>query len=111
MRVALLSVGILAAGFLTAAPASAGPPVDRVEIPGLRGAASVIRDVDGIPHVKATNQYDLFFLQGWVHADDRLFQMDVTRRRASGTLAELLGSSALPSDVQMRALGLRRTVQ
>ncbi len=64
-----------------------------------------------IPHVNATNAHDLFFLQGWVHADDRLFQMDVTRRRGSGTLAELLGSSALPSDVQMRTLGIRRTAE
>ena len=111
-RVALVSVGVLAAGLLAAVPAAARPPDhDRIEIPGLRGVASVTRDVDGIPHVKATNPHDLFFLQGWVHADDRLFQMDVSRRRASGTLAELLGSSALPSDVQMRTIGLRRTVE
>ena len=71
----------------------------------------MVRDVDGVPHIKARNAHDLFFLQGWVHADDRLFQMDVTRRRASGTLAELLGSSALPSDVQMRTLGLRRSAE
>ncbi|WP_460492104.1 penicillin acylase family protein [Dactylosporangium cerinum] len=43
-----------------------------------------------------------------VHADDRLFQMDVTRRQTSGTLAELLGASAIPSDVQMHTIGLRR---
>ena len=46
-----------------------------------------------------------------MHADDRLFQMDVRRRTGSGTLAELIGSSALPSDVEMRTLGLRRTVE
>jgi penicillin G amidase len=111
-RVALLSVGVLAAGMLAAVPAAARPPDhDRIEIPGLRGVASVTRDVDGVPHVKATNAHDLFLLQGWVHADDRLFQMDVSRRRASGTLAELIGGSALPSDVQMRAIGLRRTAE
>ena len=71
----------------------------------------MVRDVDGVPHIKAANAHDLFFLQGWQHADDRLFQMDVTRRRASGTLAELVGSSALPSDVQMRTLGLRRSAE
>ena len=64
-----------------------------------------------VPHIKAANAHDLFFLQGWQHAGDRLFQMDVTRRRASGTLAELLGGSALPSDVQMRTLGLRRSAE
>ena len=81
---------------------------DRVEIPGLRGAASVVRDVDGVPHVKATNPHDLFFLQGWVHADDRLFQMDVTRRRASGTLAELIGGPRAAErrpDAHARACG------
>jgi penicillin amidase len=85
-----LSAGALIAGLLVVAPAPAGhaEAVDTVKIPGLRAAASVIRDVDGIPHLRATNAHDLFFRQGWVHADDRLFQMDVTRRRGSGTLAE-----------------------
>src|SRR3712207_1212373 len=111
-RVVLLSVGVLAAGLLVSKPA-AGHADDtaRVEIRGLRAVASVVRDVDGVPHVKAANTHDLFFLQGYVHADDRIFQMDVSRRRASGTLAELIGSSALPSDVQMRTLGLRRAAE
>ncbi|MGE5134752.1 MAG: penicillin acylase family protein, partial [Gemmatimonadota bacterium] len=55
--------------------------------------------------------HDVFFLQGWVHARDRLFQMDVSRRQPSGTLAELLGSAALPSDVQARTIGLRRAAE
>jgi penicillin amidase len=112
-RVALLSAGALVAGLLAALPASAGQPqtTGRVELPGLRGVASVVRDVDGVPHIKATNPQDLFFLQGWVHADDRLFQMDVIRRRGSGTLAELIGATALPSDVQMRTLGIRRSAE
>ena len=45
---------------------------------------------------------------GWLHASDRLFQMDILRRQPSGTLAELLGQAALPGDVELRALGLRR---
>ncbi|HEY6051492.1 MAG TPA: penicillin acylase family protein, partial [Thermoanaerobaculia bacterium] len=59
----------------------------------------------------ASDEHDLFFLQGWVHAQDRLFQMDVTRRRASGTLAELLGTGALGGDVQLRTFGLRRAAE
>ena len=112
-RVALLCAGVLAAGALAVLPASTGYAdiANQVRIAGLDAPASVIRDKDGVPHIKAGNAHDLFFLQGWVHADDRLFQMDVSRRRASGTLAELLGSSALPSDVQMRTLGLRRTAE
>lgn len=78
---------------------------------GLHAPASVIRDAEGIAHIRATNEHDLFFLQGWVHASDRLFQMDVTRRQASGTLAELLGQGALPGDVQIRTIGLRRAAE
>ena len=76
---------------------------------GLKAAAKVIRDVDGIAHVQARNEHDLFFLQGYIHAQDRLFQMDVSRRTANGTLAELLGPGALPNDVQLRTIGLERS--
>ncbi|GIF73389.1 hypothetical protein Asi02nite_29070 [Asanoa siamensis] len=109
-RVALLSVGTLVAGLLAVAPAPAPAHADQ-RMPELRAPASVVRDVDGVPHLTTTNAHDLFFLQGWVHADDRLFQMDVARRRVSGTLAELIGGSALPSDVQMRTLGMRRAAE
>src|SRR5207244_2072780 len=64
-----------------------------------------------IAHIKSENESDLFFLQGYVHAEDRLFQMDFNRRVGSGTLAELLGAAALPSDVQLRTLGLRRAAE
>ncbi|TCN41654.1 penicillin amidase [Kribbella orskensis] len=112
-RVALFSVGVLAAGALAVpqAPSGHADVIDLVKIPGLHAPASVVRDDDGIAHVRAQSSHDLFFLQGWVHSDDRLFQMDVLRPRGSGTLAELLGSSALPSDVQLRTFGLRRTVE
>ena len=112
-RVALFTVGVLAAGAIAvaAAPSGNADAIDLVKIPGLHAPASVIRDDDGIAHIKAQNTHDLFFLQGWVHSDDRLFQMDARRRQGSGTLAELIGSSALPSDVQLRTFGLRRTVE
>jgi penicillin G amidase len=102
------------------APASPDAPTEQVEpsgfgaysrIPGLHAAAAVIRDTDGVPHIKASNAHDLFFLQGFVHAGDRLFQMDVTRRTVAGTLAELLGSGVLASDVQMRTIGIRRSAE
>jgi penicillin amidase len=78
---------------------------------GLQNPASIAVDVEGIPHVRAVNEHDLYFMQGWVHARERLFQMDYNRRLASGTLAELVGSAALASDVQMRTLGLRRAAE
>ncbi|MGE5358418.1 MAG: penicillin acylase family protein, partial [Bacteroidales bacterium] len=77
-------------------------------LPGLTAAAQVTRDGDDIAHLDATNDHDLYFLQGYVHAQDRLFQIDFSRRQASGTLAELLGPDAIPTDVQLRTFGLRR---
>jgi len=78
---------------------------------GLKKIVRVIRDVDGIPHIIAKNEHDMVLMQGWVHAQDRLFQMDFTRRQASGTLAELLGKSVLASDVEFRTVGLRRAAE
>jgi penicillin G amidase len=94
----LLPAGLLARG-------AAADPVD---VPGLEGPARVDRDANGIAHIQASSRHDLFFLQGWVHAQDRLFQMDVRRRQAGGTLAELLGPAALGTDVQLRTIGLHR---
>ena len=79
-----------------------------VRLAGLKAPARIVIDENGIAHVRARDEQDMFFLQGFVHARDRLFQMDQNRRIASGTLAELLGSGALPSDVQLRTIGLRR---
>jgi penicillin amidase len=77
-------------------------PGGRFEIEGLEKVAEVWTDSDGIPHIRARRDHDLFFMQGYVHARDRFFQMDYQRRIGSGTLAELLGDAALNSDVQFR---------
>src|SRR5947207_13500044 len=77
----------------------------------LQDAARITIDDEGISHVRANNEHDLYFMQGWVHARDRLFQMDYNRRLASGTLAELVGIAALPTDVQLRTLGLPRRAE
>ena len=74
----------------------------------LLGPVSVTRDALGVPHVQAQHIRDAYVLAGWLQAEDRLFQLDYQRRLGSGSLAELLGASALPTDIQMRALGLRR---
>jgi penicillin G amidase len=103
VALALALPATLAGGSL-AAPAPSAP----VAVAGLEAPASIVRDSLGIPHVSARSDHDAYFLVGWLHAQDRLFQMDQTRRQASGTLAELLGAGALPTDVQLRTLGLRR---
>lgn len=82
-----------------------------VKLDELKASARIIRDVDGIAHIRAANEHDLFFLQGYVHAQDRLFQMDVNRRTANGRLAELLGPQALESDVLLRTIGLHRAAE
>src|SRR6516165_9483920 len=92
-----------------AAPAAQAATATR--LPGLQAAARLIQDRSGVTHIEAASLHDLFFMQGWVHARDRLFQMDVSRREPSGTLAELLGKAALPGDVQARTIGLRRAAE
>ena len=80
-------------------------------LPGLEEPVKLVRDDNGIPYIRARNEHDLFFMQGRIHAQDRLFQMDLLRRTAAGTLAELLGPSVLPSDIETRTIGLARAAE
>jgi len=109
----LVPLGALIA--LSVAHAGANPPGPVhdpiVSLSELHGPARILRDVDGMPHIYALDEHDALFLQGWVQAEDRLFQLDVLRREASGTLAELLGAGALPSDVETRTIGLARAAE
>ena len=115
----MLAAALTAALASPAASAAADPepvvvdPDDEVrlpaiEIPGLLESVRLYTDAWGVPHVFAANDHDAIFVQGFLHAQDRLFQMDVLRRTFEGTLAELVGAAALPSDVQLRTLGLSR---
>lgn len=72
-----------------------------MSLPGLQDPVHICRDAWGIPHVRARNADDAFFGQGWVAAQDRLWQMDYDRLRARGRLCELVGAAALPADRQM----------
>ncbi|QHE51926.1 penicillin acylase family protein [Pontibacillus sp. HMF3514] len=80
-------------------------------IGGLRAPVEVVRDADGVPHIKAENEHDLFLAQGYVQAQDRMFQMDLARRQASGRLSEVAGEAALEQDKYFRTLGLRRAAE
>ena len=71
----------------------------------------VLRDDRGIPHVRAASTDDAFFGQGWVHAQDRLWQLDYDRRRAAGRAAEWLGPDALPQDALLRRMGIARSAR
>jgi penicillin amidase len=88
------------------------PSVDGDErLLGLHERAEVLRDIYGVPHIFAADEHDAFFLQGFVTAQDRLFQMDLYRRAAAGRLAEVLGEPGLDSDRFMRTIGLARAAQ
>lgn len=75
---------------------------------GSGAAVEILRDRHGIPHIYAGSLADAHFALGYVHAQDRLWQMELNRRIGSGRLAEILGPAALEADRFMRALGLRR---
>src|SRR5215471_1888184 len=107
----VVAVAAVSAACLVTNSPPANPAPQAVHIAGLAYPASLTVDSDGITHVSASSLHDVFFLNGWVHARDRLFQMDVNRREPSGTLAELLGKAALSSDVQARTIGLRRAAE
>jgi penicillin G amidase len=105
-RIAFLALTALLA--LPSASLAHRPKAETVDVPGLERKVTVLRDTVGVPHVFAKSEHDAYFMVGYLHAQDRLFQMDSSRRQSSGTLAELLGPSALASDAQLRTLGLRR---
>ncbi len=77
----------------------------------VRGEATVRRDARGIPHVTADSWQDAIFLQGFVTAQDRLWQMDVLRRFAAGELAEVFGPAALHADEQARRMRMRAVAE
>lgn len=82
-------------------------PVDTLRIRGLLAAVEVRRDRWGVPHIYAKSQRDLFFAQGFVAAQDRLFQMEMWRRQGEGRLAEVLGASAVERDRLARLFAYR----
>lgn len=83
------------------------PPIEgTLRVPGLVAAVEVLRDPEGVPHIRAGGQRDAFFAQGFVHAQDRLFQMELNLRRALGRSAEWLGPSAFEMDALCRRLGM-----
>ncbi len=82
-----------------------------IRVRGVHGIVRIMRDAYGIPHIYAIDDHDLFFTQGYVHAQDRLWQMDFQRRIGLGRLSEVLGEAALETDKFFRTLGLNRSAQ
>jgi penicillin amidase len=91
---------------------SALPQLDgTISVSGLAAPVDVIRDPRGIPTIEAKSLEDLFFAQGYVTAQDRLWQMDVMRRFAAGDMAEVAGPALLRHDREQRILGLRAAAE
>lgn len=82
-----------------------------VHIAGIKGDVKVLRDGLGIPQIYADTPEDLFLAQGYVHAQDRFYEMDFRRHVTAGRLAELVGDAALETDKYVRTLGWRRVAQ
>src|SRR5258706_8131103 len=78
-----------------------------IHIPGLHAGVTVQRDRAGIAQITADDPHDLFLAQGFVHAQERMWQMEVSRRIGAGRLSELFGSSTLDTDRYVRTLGWR----
>ncbi len=88
------------------------PPADgQIQVSGLDAPVDVYRDPMGIPHIYASSLNDLFFAQGYVHAQDRFWQMDVWRHIGSGRLSEMFGSSQVETDAFLRTLGWKQTAE
>src|SRR5215472_3393748 len=100
LLVAAVVTGVL---WLTLPPRS-----QQARIPGLAGPVDIGFDTDGIPRIHATSATHAAAALGFVHARDRLFQMELMRRAASGRLSEIAGPATLALDRSMRTLGLRR---
>jgi penicillin G amidase len=109
LLLSLLLVAMLGtAGWCYLVARRALPQLDgSVPVPGLSAPVTVIRDARGVPTIEAATLADLFFAQGYVTAQDRLFQMDGMRRYAAGELSEIIGNSLLEHDRRQRILGLR----
>ncbi|HEX4287241.1 MAG TPA: penicillin acylase family protein [Terracidiphilus sp.] len=82
-----------------------------LQLAGLSAPVTVRRDAHGVPHIEAATQTDLFVAQGYITAQDRLWQMDAYRRNANGELAEVMGRSLIKHDIAQRVLQFRNTAQ
>lgn len=82
-----------------------------IELSVLQQKVDVITDANGVPKIQAQNEHDLYVAQGYVQAQYRLFQMDMSRRQASGTISEVAGEAAVDQDKYFRTLGLRRAAE
>lgn len=108
---AFIGAGVLVGGAYWYLAGSVPQREGTVHLSGLRSEVRIYWDERDVPHIEATYPEDLFFAQGYVTAQDRLWQMDLYRRVAAGRMAEILGESQLAQDMFFRTLGFRRAAE
>ncbi|GAB3899375.1 penicillin acylase family protein [Larkinella knui] len=96
---------------LFTSPFACTQSAEKLKLPGLRQPVEVLRDQWGIAHIYAQNEHDLFFAQGYNAASDRLFQLEIWRRQATGTVAELLGANEIKRDQGTRLFRFRGNLE
>ncbi len=107
----LAVIGALTALFFWRVRAPLPVTSGTVAVDGLRGRVEIIRDIDAVPHIRANDEADALFGLGYVHAQERLWQMEFQRRVAQGRLAEIVGPEGLPADRLLRTIGLMRAAR
>jgi penicillin G amidase len=109
----LVVVALVAVAGVGTALARRGMPTTQGELalPGLDAPVEVLRDEHGIPTIVAATSDDLFLVQGYVHAQDRFWEMDFRRHVTAGRLSELFGASQVETDAFVRTLGWRRVAE
>ncbi|MDW0110132.1 penicillin acylase family protein [Sporosarcina aquimarina] len=108
----LIVIAAAALIFVNVYIAKSKPIIDgKAQLTVLDENVTVTRDENGVPHLDAKSDADLYRAQGYVHAQDRLFQMDLARRQASGRLSEVVGAKAIDTDKQFRTFSLRNAAE
>ena len=108
----VVAIAVIVAGFAVWTVQRSFPQLDgTVTASGLHHRVTVLRDATGIPTIEADDTHDLFYAQGYVHAQDRFFEMDFRRHVTAGRLSEMFGASQLPTDEFLRTLGWRRVAE
>src|SRR5689334_10767749 len=110
LAIVLIPLALAASGYLwlrSSLPQTAGT----ISLPGLHAKVAVTRDAAGVPAIRAADDHDAAFALGYLHAQERLFQMDLQRRYAAGRLSEIVGTRSLGIDRSMRTLGVYRAAE
>jgi penicillin amidase len=105
------AAGLVAAGYYWFLKRPLPQTKGELTLPDLHDRAEILRDRWGVPHIYAASLHDLFYAQGFIHAQDRLWQMEFQRRLVAGRLSEIVGKPTIQVDRWLRILGMRRVAE